>query len=288
MRINVFNKELGGIMRQPKVFILYLVAVVLGLGVVSLGIMFSVEHCASKDALSSLTQLKQQNVNLQSRLNETEEARLRLENENKQLRSEINDLNELLSSKSGFSVGKEQPFESEEYQKLEKEYALLQDAYNELLTERFSDTEQARQGRRRELTPEQAESFMANARERTYEMLDSRIAQAKTDYEAGILSDIRDASVDLFDLQAKMRVVSDEEREQLRQAITEQRSALGELYSEYRSYQLKTLAEEFKIENVDKFVEQAQQLTQPFGFSRQMSQGGNPPQGNAPQEPFGR
>lgn len=92
--------------------------------------------------------------------------------------------------------------------------------------------------------------------------MDNRISQAKTEQEAGILTEIRDASINLFDLQDKMRTVSDEEREALRQAIAEERNVLGELYSKYNSYQWKTLAEQFKVENAEEFARQAQELMQ--------------------------
>ncbi len=273
-------------MRQPKNFIFYLVIGALGLGIIVLTIISIAGYGASKNVLSSLTKLKQQNANLQSRLNETEETRLRLENENKQLKAMINTLNEFqildkesLESENQKTGGELEAY-SDEYNALKEEYALLQEAYNELLREQLIEPEPSQQRRGREFTPEQMENFAAAIKERTYSAMDSRISQAKTEYEAGILAEIRDASINLFDLQDKWRTASNEEREALRQTIATEGNTLRELYSEYNSYQWKTLAEQFKVENTEEFTKQVQELMrnmQPPMFGGGMPQRGNPP-----------
>jgi len=248
-------------MRWPKDFLLYLVVGVLCLGIVSLGTLFIANYLALKDSLSSLAKLKQQNADLQYRLNEVEQSRLRLEIENKNFKAMLDTLNEfqVLDKASDNNKVVEKEY-SGEYNALKEEYALLQEAYNELLREQIVEPQQSQQ-RRGEFTPEQMERFSATMRERTYSVMNSRISQAKTEYEAGILTEIRDTSINLFDLQDKWRTASDEEREPLWQAIAAEGDALRELYSEYSSYQWKTLAEQFKVDDIEGFTKQVQELT---------------------------
>lgn len=147
-------------MRQSKNFILYLVIGALGLGVISLGTIFIAGYSASKYALSSLAKFKEQNANLQSRLNETEEVRLRLESENKQLKTMIDTLNEFqILDKESFEnknqkTAGELEDRSDGYNALKEEYTLLQEAYNELLREQLAEPEPSQQRRGRELTAE--------------------------------------------------------------------------------------------------------------------------------------
>ncbi|MDD5454687.1 MAG: hypothetical protein PHW62_04225 [Candidatus Ratteibacteria bacterium] len=257
-------------MQRPKRFILYSIIGALGLGIIVLTIISITEYSASKNVLSSLAKLKQQTASLQSKFDETEEVRLRLEMENKQLRAVVETLNEFQISdeKSVENKGTKGELKehSDDYKSLKEEYDLLQEAYNELLKEQFMEPEPSPQRRGREFTPEQMENFAAAMRERTYSVMDSRISQAKTEYEAGILTEIRDVSINLFDLQDKMRIASDEEREALRQTIAEEINALTGLYSEYNSYQWETLAEKFKIENVEEFTKQVHELMRNMQF----------------------
>lgn len=251
-------------MRWPRDFLLYLVVGVLCLGIISLGTLFIANYLTSKNSLSSLAKLKQQNADLQYRLNEAEQARLRLEVENKNLKEMIDTLNEFqaLDKESDNNKAVEREFKEylDEYNALKEEYALLQEAYNELLREQLVEPQQSQQRRGREFTPEQMETFATTMRERTYSVMNSRISQAKTEYEAEILTEIRDTSINLFDLQSKWRTASDEEREALNQAIAAEGNALRELYSEYSSYQWKTLAEQFKVDDIEGFTKQVQEL----------------------------
>ncbi len=276
-------------MLKSKYFILYLFVCILSLGFIGSGIAFINEHKTFKGCLSSVTELKEQNISLKEKLRKIEESYLQLEDKNRQLETEIGDLNEFQTLRMESEKDKNQKMAGElknsfeqrgkEYEALKEEYNLLQEAYSELLKEELTDSGPVQGRRRRELTPEQMENFMASARERTYEMMDNRIAQAKTDYEAGLLEEMKEASANLFSLQDKLRTASDEEREAIRAEIVDERRALSELYNEYNSYQWKSLGEEFGVKNVEEFVKQAQGLMQNRqfpGFGGEMPQRRNP------------
>jgi myosin heavy subunit len=256
---------------------LYLIIGILGLAFLVSTIAFIAKSQAYKNDISTVAKLKEQNKDLQTKLNEFELTSLQLQSENKQLRSEMQDLidiNTLLGGGGKESAKFKEALsrKEEQYNKLKEEYTMLSESYNELLQEGLATSEQPEERRRREPTPEQMERMeqMRTAmRERTYEALDTRIREAKTDEEVLLLSRIRQAHNNLFTLQEQFRTTEDEERSELRELMGEGWRALGELYQDYNSYQWESLGKEFGVSNTDEFIKRAQSINQsnmPFGL----------------------
>ena len=277
---------------------LYLLIGILGLGFVVSGVALIAKSQAYKNYSSTLADLQEQNSTLKAKLNDLELSSSQLEAKNKQLKSEMDDMIKLQPSednnqKSAAQLKEALAQKEKEYNKLKEEYSSLNQAYTDLMKEEFTTPAQQQPeetGRRARPTQEQLDQMRTSMRDRTSQALDSRIAEAKTEYEAGLLTDIKQKYEDMYQLQAKLRNATEDERTALRDQMTEQRQALGQLYQNYNTYQWQSLSKEFGITNTDEFIKRAQELSQtnsPFGFGGrggpQGQQGQQGPEGQPPQ-----
>ena len=149
-----------------------------------------------------------------------------------------------------------------EHNALKEEYNSALEALNESLEGETAASEQRQQERRQRFTPEQREQAMASWRERSSEMMDTRIEAAATDYEAELLEEMKQRNASMFALMDELRSATDEEREALREEMADERRAMSELNDEYNSYQWKSLGEKFGVKDVEEFVKQVQELSQ--------------------------
>ena len=114
-------------------------------------------------------------------------------------------------------------------------------------------------------TQEEIEQLRTTIREKTYGALDSRISQAKTEYEVGIFTEMKQRYDNIFDLSDQFRTAKDEEKNAIRNAIAEEWIALAQLYQDYNDYQWKSLAEEFGVENAEEFMKRVEEIQAGFG-----------------------
>jgi len=239
---------------------------VLGLAVIGSAILLSAEHSALKKYITANEDLKAQNSRLEEKVRKIEAASLQSESEKGRMRTEAvllreagQDENQKIMAELRRSLAQKES----EYNALKKEYSSALEAYNELLKEEPADSQQRPDQRRPRFTPEQRQQLVTSWRDRTYEMMDRRIEAAATDYEAELLQGMKQRSANMFELFDELRnAQDDEERQQIRAEIAEERSALSELNDEYNSYQWKTLAEKFGVKDADEFVNRARELSQ--------------------------
>ena len=250
-----------------------------------------------KNYKSVVSDLQEQNRVLQTKLNEFELSSSKLETQNKQLKSEMDDFMQLQTSedkdqKSAAQLKEALAQKEKEYNKLKEENTLLNSAYTDLMKEGLATPTQQQSedtGRRQRPTQEQMDQMRTSMMERTSQTLDSRIAEAKTEYEAGLLTNIKQAYDDMYQLQEKSRTAAtEEERAALRDQMNQQRRALGQLSQDYNTYQWQSLSKEFGITNTDEFIKRAQELSQtnsPFSFfGGRTGQQGRPP-GTSQEQP---
>lgn len=255
--------------RDSKLY-LYLIIGVLGIGIIASDIAlmsFILKNKTLQSSVSVASKLEEQNKILTERV-------AWLKEKNTQLKSEIDDLMALQiletdSEKQTAQFKEMLNQKAKEYAVLKEEYDSLNQAYNELLKEGLSDSqkqqaEQAMEEGQRH-TRQQMEEMRTTIRERTYETLDNRINQAKTDYELGIFTEMKQRYNNIFELSDKFRTAEGEERAEIRNAIAEEWVTLGQLYHEYNDYQWKTLAEEYGIENTEEFVKRVGEIQGGFG-----------------------
>lgn len=273
---------------------LYLLIGMLGLGFIVTGAMLIAKNQAYKNDFSALTELQEQNRALQIKLNELERSSSQLEDKNKQLKSEMDDFIKLqtLEDKNQESMAQSKEAfaqKEKEYNSLKEQYALLSNAYDDLMKEGLTNPAQQQPeetGRRQRQTQEQMDQMRTTMRDRTSQALDSRIAEAKTEYEVGLLTEIKQKYEDMANLQEQLKAATGEERAVLRDQMTEQRKTLGQLNQDYNTYQWESISKEFGITNTDEFIKRAQELSQtgsPFGSGgrserQQSPQGQQPPQ----------
>jgi hypothetical protein len=269
-------REEGNMKKSPNLK-LYLIISLLGLGFIVASAILIAKSQAYKNNSSILGELKEQNRTLQEKLNELELAYSQLKDKNKQLKSDMDDFIKLqaLSDKNQEFTPQSREIlaqKEKEYNSLKEQYALLSDAYNDLIREELAAPAQQQgevTGRRQRPTQEQIDQMRTTMRDRTSQALDSRITEAKTEYEAGLLTDIKQVYDDMYQLQEKIRTATDEERTAIRDEMTQQRRTLRQLYQDYNTYQWESFGKEFGVTNTDEFIKRAQELSQtnsPFGF----------------------
>ncbi|MBU1631478.1 MAG: hypothetical protein KKH49_06745, partial [Candidatus Omnitrophica bacterium] len=259
-------------MKKKKNFRLYITIAVAVLAVIAT--VTVAVRTVKNSRTSVVSELKQKNKALQTKLTNLELMASQLESQSNQLKTQLKDLITLqemdLGNRNDIQQSKQTLSQREqEYNKLTEEYAMLSESYNELLQESLKSSDEPEDPRTPRFTPEQMEEFRNTMRDRTYEVLDSRITQAKTEYEVGIFEQMQSVYDNIFDIQEQARNAEGEERERLRQEMGEQWRALGELNQAYNSYQWKTLAEEYGVKNTDEFIKRAQSINQsntPFGM----------------------
>ena len=238
---------------------------VLALSVIGSAILLSAEHKAAKNYIAAAEDLKEQNRRVEEKLRKVEADFSQLENEKRQLRTDIVDLREPDEDGSQEIIRKlksDLAQKEGEHNALKEEYNSALEAFNELLRGETAASEQRRQERRQRFTPEQREQAMASWRERSSEMMDGRIEAAATDYEAELLEEMKQRNASMFALMDELRSATDEEREALRDEMADERRAMSELNDEYNSYQWKSLGEKFGVKDVEEFVKQVQELSQ--------------------------
>jgi len=149
---------------------------------------------------------------------------------------------------------------------LKIQYDSLNRAYNNLLKESIADSNSQQPEKETEKpTPREVEEMKTTIREKTFSTLDERISQAKTDYEIGIFTEMKQRYNNIFDLSEQFRTAAAEERTQIRNAIAEEWIALGQLYYKYNNYQWTSLAKEFDITDTDAFMKRVEEIQ--AGFS---------------------
>lgn len=251
---------------------LYIIISVAVLAVVLL--VGSIVVSVKKSRIADISKLKQQNRELQGKLSELEILASQMEAQSNRLRTQLNDLmtlHETDVSSGGDTERFKQMLGRREraYDKLKEEYAMLSESYNELLQEGLESSPEPNQPRMPRFSQEQMEEFRTRMKERTYEVLNDRVAEAKTEYEVGIFQQMEEVYDNIFEIQEQIRDASDEERRELFEEMGEQWRTLGELTRDYNIYQWKSLAEEFEVSNVDEFVNRAQSINEsslPFGM----------------------
>lgn len=155
-----------------------------------------------------------------------------------------------------------------EMSELTKEYTSLEATYNDLLKKSISNSgqiqseENAKQTK--QPTQQEMDEVRTNIRAKTYSTLESRIAEAKTEYEAELFTEIKQRYNNIFQLSDKFREAEGEERTKIRNAIAEEWITLGELYAKYTDYQWTSLAEEFGITDTDAFLQRAEEIQTGF------------------------
>ena len=266
---------------------------VLGLGIIGSSITLIAKQKALNDNIAAAARLKEQGKQFEDKLAEMEAASSRLKDENAQLKNEVENLKEGLpvGSEVGQGDGENQRLlrklrsdlrrKQSEFDALKEKYDSLQQAGAEAPEEGPDASPWGRNARRQRFTPEQMEQFMTSGRDRMFDMMDRRIEEAATDYEAGLLVDEKQRLSNLMSLGEKSRTATDEERQAIWAEMATEGSALAEIYNEYDSYQWRSLAEKYGVKDLDRFVEQAQDLSrsrqfQPFGG---MGMGPGPPGG---------
>ncbi len=149
---------------------------------------------------------------------------------------------------------------------LKIQYDSLNRAYNNLLKESIADSNSQQPEKETEKpTSREVEEMKTTIREKTFSTLDERISQAKTDYEIGIFTEMKQRYNNIFDLSEQFRTAAAEERTQIRNAIAEEWIALGQLYYKYNNYQWTSLAKEFDITDTDAFMKRVEEIQ--AGFS---------------------
>ena len=138
------------------------------------------------------------------------------------------------------------------------------------LKERYDSLNQSQQSEQNakqteKPTQQQVEEIKTTIRERTLETLDSRISKAKTEYEVGIFTEMKQRYTDIFDLSEKFRTAEGDERTAIRNSIAEKWIALGELYTKYNDYQWTSLAKEFGVTDTGTFMKRVEEIQ--AGFS---------------------
>ncbi len=155
-----------------------------------------------------------------------------------------------------------------EMSELTKEYTSLEATYNNLLKKSVSNSGQIQSGedatQTKQLTQQEMDEVRTNIRAKTYSTLESRIAEAKTEYEAELFTEMKKRYNNIFELSDQFREVEGEERTTVRNAIAEEWITLGELYAKYTDYQWTSLAEEFGITDTDAFLQRAEEIQAGF------------------------
>ncbi len=149
---------------------------------------------------------------------------------------------------------------------LTEQYDSLNQTYNDLLKERVSASgKQQPEETAKQPTQREFKEMRTTIREKTFDTLDKRISQAKTEYEIGLFNEMKQRYSNIFDLSEKFRSAEGEEKTAIRNSIAEEWISLGELYAKYNDYQWTSLAEEFGIADTEAFMERAEEIQ--AGFS---------------------
>lgn len=253
---------------------LYLLICLLGVGIIVSSIALITKNKALQNSVSTVSNLNKQNKTFRLKLTQLELTSSRLEDKNKQLQSDMDDIMKLqileTDSEKQTSQFKEiLNQKTQQYSALKEEYNTLNQAYNDLLKEglTYSGRQQPRQDAQRGERPrqEEIEQLKTSIRERTYETLDDRISQAKTEYEVGVFTEMKQKYDNIFDLSDRFRTTEGEERIVVRNSIAEEWIALARLYQDYNDYKWKSLAEEFGVTNTDEFIKRVEEIQASFG-----------------------
>ena len=256
-----------------------IVICVLGLGLVGSSITLIARQKALNDSIAAAAKLKGQSKELEDKLAKVQAASSQLGSENAQLKKEVEALREGRPVESQVASGEDESRrlirrlendlkrKQREFDALKEEYDSLQQARADLPPE-GPDASQER--RRQRFTPEQREQFITSRRDRMFDMMDGRIEEAPTDYEAGLLVDIKQRFANMATLREKSRNATAEERQAIESEMAAERRALADTYNEYDSHQWRSLADKYGVTDVDQFVEQARGMSrsrqfQPFG-----------------------
>jgi len=250
---------------------------VLGVAVIGSALLLYAGHEAARSQIASV---KAENRDLEARLLKAEEEVSRLEGEKGELATDTSALKAADEDRTRQVIRELRASLNQkeiEYNTLKEEYSSTLEALNEVLQREAAAPEvggeERRQEGRQRITPEQREEFMTSMRARSNEMMDRRIAEAATEYEAALLEEMKQRGANMFELFGKLRSATDDEQQAIREKIDEERRALGELNDQYNAYQWQSLAEKFGVKDVEGFIQQAQELSR-SRRNRFMSAGG--------------